>query len=62
MSTGTDHVTLENFAVGDPSVQNTDWDFQMYGPPTKGGQTFHEQHRDTQQHGQTPTTMAVGQK
>ncbi len=62
MSNGTDHVTLENYAVGDASVKNTDWDFQMYGPPSKSGQTFHDQHKATQQHGDAPTTMAVGQR
>ena len=60
MSNGSDHVTLENYAVGDASVKNTDWDFQMYGPASKAGQTFHDQHKATQQHGQQPTTMAVG--
>ncbi len=60
MSNGSDHVTLENYAVGDASVKNTDWDFQMYGPASKAGQTFHDQHKATQQLGQQPTTMAVG--
>ena len=53
-----DSVTLENYAVGDPSVENEDWVFQMYGHRQKE-QTFHGQHRDFQQHGKTPTTMTV---
>ncbi|HEX9989536.1 MAG TPA: hypothetical protein VGE45_13795 [Chloroflexia bacterium] len=60
MKSGGDSVTLENYAVGDSTVKNTDWSFQMYGSATKKGQTFHEQHRDVHaQHGESPTTMAV---
>jgi len=62
MTSGSDRVTLENYAVGDASVKNTEWEFQMYGPASKAGQTFHEQHFDTHQHGQTPTTMTVGKR
>jgi len=57
----TDNVTLENYAVGDASVQNKKWDFAMYGT-SKKGQTFHEQHHDTKQHGKTPTTMVIKEK
>lgn len=57
----TDTITLENYAVpGD--VENEKWDFAMYGPATKEGQTFHEQHHDTKQHGEKPTTMAIEKK
>jgi hypothetical protein len=59
MRSGGDVVTLENFAVGDPDAKNTDWNFQMYGPPSRLGQTFHEQHLASQQHGMQPTTMRV---
>lgn len=57
----TDTITLENYAVpGD--VENKKWDFAMYGPASKEGQTFHEQHHDTKQHGDKPTTMAIEKK
>jgi hypothetical protein len=56
---GGDRVSLENYAVGDPEAKNNDWEFQMYGPPSKAGQTFHDQHKATKQHGQDPTTMRV---
>ncbi len=53
-----DTVTLENYAVaGD--VENENWDFAMYGTAAKKGQTFHEQHHDTKQHGDRPTTMTI---
>jgi hypothetical protein len=42
---GADSVTLENYAVGDLAVENTDWVFQMYGHRDKA-QSFHQQHRD----------------
>ena len=57
MLSGDDRVTLENYAVGDPAVKNSDWEFQMYG--FKAGQTFHEQHQATGQHGDSPTTLQV---
>jgi hypothetical protein len=60
MSNGSDHVTLENYAVGFADAVNTDWDFQLYGPASKAGQTFHEQHKASEQHGDAPTTMGVG--
>ena len=59
MKSGGDFVTLENFSVSKPDVSNTDWTFDMYGPAHKEGQTFHDQHTDTNQHGETPTTLAV---
>jgi hypothetical protein len=59
LRSGGDAVTLENYAVGIPEKKNTDWNYQMYGPPTKAGQTFHEQHLASRQHGRTPTTLVV---
>ncbi len=53
-----DNITLENYAVGNASVKNTDWDFAMYGT-FKKDQTFHEQHKETKQHGRKPTTMHI---
>jgi hypothetical protein len=56
-----DTITLENYAVaGD--VENDQWDFAMYGTAAKKGQTFHEQHQDTKQHGDRPTTMTIEKK
>ena len=43
MTSGGDHVALENYAVGNPEAQNNQWVFQMYGPPSKTMQTFHDQ-------------------
>lgn len=59
MVSGDDRVTLENYSVSDPKVENHDWIFQMYGSAAKAGQTFHEQHEASHQHGQAPTTMRV---
>jgi hypothetical protein len=59
MLSGADRVSLENYAVGDPSVKNSDWEFQMYGPGSRAGQTFYEQHKATKQHGDAPTAMNV---
>jgi len=53
-----DTVTLENYAVPG-NVENKKWDFAMYGTAAKKGQTFHEQHHDTKQHGDRPTTMTI---
>lgn len=53
-----DKVVLENYAVGKPDEENQLWTFDMYGTEKKG-QTFHERHTDTQQHGKTPTTMTI---
>jgi hypothetical protein len=56
-----DTITLENYAV-DGNVENKKWDFAMYGTAAKKGQTFHEQHHDTKQHGDKPTTMTIEKK
>jgi hypothetical protein len=53
-----DKVVLENYAVGDPSKRNKKWKFRMHGT-VKKGQSFHEQHKRTNQHGDSPTTMVV---
>lgn len=58
---GNDKVVLENYAVGDPTVENKLWTFDIYGTQKKG-QTFHERHFGTQQHGKTPTTMMIEKK
>lgn len=60
MRSGGDSVTLENFANSGTDA----WDYQMYGPPTKAGQTFHEQqeqrmHGATPEYGANPTTIRV---
>ncbi len=61
-TTGSDNITMENYAGN----QNTEWRLQMYGVPTQGdarnGQTFHEKHYDTNQHGELPTTMSTEKK
>jgi hypothetical protein len=59
VASGTDRVTLENYSVNDPTVENTDWQFEMYGSPAKAGQTFFEQHKASGQHGKSPTAMQV---
>jgi hypothetical protein len=56
-----DTITLENYAVPG-NVENDKWDFAMYGTAAKKGQTFHEQHHDTKQHGDKPTTMTIEKK
>lgn len=53
-----DTITLENYAVPG-NVENDKWDFAMYGTAAKKGQTFHEQHQGTKQHGDRPTTMKI---
>jgi hypothetical protein len=53
-----DKVVLENYAVGKPDEENERWTFDVYGTEKKG-QTFHERHADTKQHGKTPTTMSI---
>ncbi len=62
MRSGGDSVTMENFAGSGADA----WDFQMYGPPSKAGQTFHEQQEQRTHHssgqaeyGAHPTTIAV---
>ncbi len=63
MRSGGDSVVLENYAVGIPDAKNSDWEYQMYGPPSKKGQTFHEQHRDDHaQHGESPTTLVAEER
>jgi hypothetical protein len=63
MRTGGDSVVLENYAVGVPDAKNSNWKYQMYGPPSKKGQTFHEQHRDDHaQHGESPTTLVAEER
>lgn len=56
-----DTITLENYAVPG-NVENDRWDFAMYGTAAKRGQTFHEQHHETKQHGDKPTTMTIEKK
>ncbi len=58
---GKDKVVLENYATGNPNEENKLWTFDMYGTHKKG-QTFHERHEDTLQHGLTPTTMTIEKK
>lgn len=62
MKSGGDVVTMENFAGSGATA----WDFQMYGPPSKAGQTFHEQQKERKKHdgvtpeyGDNPTTLRV---
>jgi len=60
MRSGGDSVTMENFANSGTDA----WDYQMYGPPTKVGQTFHEQQEQrtdngTPEYGDHPTTIRV---
>ncbi len=62
MRGGGDSVTMENFAGSGEDA----WDFQMYGPPSKKGQTFHEQQKarfkkdgTTPEYGDNPTTVRV---
>jgi hypothetical protein len=53
-----DKIVLENYSVSDWDAENKKWDLQMYGTQKKG-QTFHEQHKGTEQHGKAPTTMNI---
>ncbi|MEL6180964.1 MAG: hypothetical protein AAFS10_18530, partial [Myxococcota bacterium] len=62
LKSGGDSVTMENFASSGTDA----WDFQMYGPPTKKDQTFHEQQERRVDHnsgkdeyGSKPTTIRV---
>lgn len=43
LAPGHDRVTAENEAVGQPVEENHNWKFQTFGPPTKPGQSFHDQ-------------------
>ena len=53
---------MENYA----GSGDDEWELQMYGVPTvadaRNGQTFHEQHYATNQHGEQPTTMSTEKK
>ncbi|HEX7239159.1 MAG TPA: hypothetical protein VF263_02750 [Longimicrobiaceae bacterium] len=70
LKTGGDRVTLENYAVpdpkdpyrNDPEAVNDRWMFQMYGPASKQGQTFHEQQEAHHELGDQPFTMRVLQR
>ena len=62
MRSGGDSVTMENFAGSGEDA----WDYQAYGPPSKKGQTFHEQQEErtkhdgvTPEYGDNPTTIRV---
>ena len=62
MRSGGDTVTMENFAGSGATA----WDFQMYGPASKTGQSFHEQQASrtkqdgvTPEYGDHPTTLRV---
>jgi hypothetical protein len=60
LRSGGDVLTLENYAImNQPKAVNTDWNFQMYGPPSAAGQTFYDQHLASHQHGDAPTAMTV---
>lgn len=56
-----DKITLENYAmpVEGVNVDNTEWNFEMYGTEKKG-QSFHEQHAKSGLHGVAPSTFLVG--
>ena len=63
---GRDNVTLENNSVSNYNAKNERWIFQMYGSAIaaktddeKLGQTFHEEHKNMNLHGQNPTTMVA---
>ena len=58
---GNDNVVIENYSVSDWDKENKKWTFETYGL-RKGSQTFHQQHKDTDQHGQSPTTMVIETK
>jgi len=53
-----DNVVIENYSVSNWDTENNDWTFETYGTRW-AHQTFHQQHKDTGQHGQTPTTMTI---
>jgi hypothetical protein len=60
MVSGSDRVTLENYSVGDPSVVNSNWKFQMYGPAGRlPVQTFPEQREASGLFARGPVTMTV---
>jgi hypothetical protein len=62
MAAGPDTVTFENFAKPGTnySTKDREWYFETYGPPTKPGQTFHEQNQSSVGlPGMNTTTMAA---
>jgi hypothetical protein len=62
MVAGHDRVTFENFAKSGTNYSTKDekWFFETYGPPTKPGQTFHEQYEGSVgEKGKNNTTMAA---
>lgn len=73
MVDGADTITLENYAVTGEYASsrgvgssydfiNREWNFCMYGPPSKQGQTFHDQHLASGTHGTIASTFAVRTK
>jgi hypothetical protein len=56
-----DNIVLENYSVSDWDKENTDWAFETYGTRI-AYQTFHERHKSTDTHGNTPTTMTIEQR
>ena len=56
-----DRVVIENYSVSDWDKENDKWTFETYGNRW-ASQTFHERHKATGQHGQTPTTMTIEQQ
>jgi hypothetical protein len=62
MVAGPDSVTFENFAKPGTTYETKDrlWYFETYGPPSKPGQTFHEQNvSSVGEPGMNTTTMAA---
>jgi len=53
-----DKVVIENYSVSDWDKENDKWTFETYGT-LWAHQTFHERHKETGQHGQSPTTMTI---
>ncbi|MDQ5835109.1 MAG: hypothetical protein M3550_18995, partial [Actinomycetota bacterium] len=53
-----DRVVIENYSVSDWDKENDKWTFETYGRRWSS-QTFHERHKATGQHGQSPTTMTI---
>jgi hypothetical protein len=68
MKAGSDNITLENFAVtaayakskgvAQSAFIDRDWNFDMYGTQNQS-QTFHQEHLDSNTHGNMATSMAV---
>jgi hypothetical protein len=55
---GNDNVVIENYSVSNWDTENNDWTLETYGL-RKESQSFHAQHKATDQHGQSPTTMVI---